>query len=105
MADLNIAKLPTDINRWEELHMLSSLVLCQMTASLTVRESEPNQYSSGIVYIGTMPLFNAWDQTLRCAPRLSLEYDPAVYTDTTKKFWKHVRTVSTQSTPTGILLP
>jgi hypothetical protein len=105
MADLNLSKLPTDITRWEELHVLSGLVLTQLCGAMTIRESEPNQYSSGIVYAATMPLFNAWDQTLRVAPRVSLEMDKLVYTDTTKKFWKHVKTLSTSTTPAGILLP
>ncbi|MGL5063450.1 MAG: hypothetical protein ACRC62_26000 [Microcoleus sp.] len=105
MADLNITKLPTDINRWEELHILSGMVLTRLAGSVQIRESEPNQYSSGIIYAATMPLFTAWDQTLRVAPRVSIEMDPLVWSDTTKKFWKHARNISTAATPAGILLP
>jgi hypothetical protein len=105
MAFLDITKLPADINRWEELHVLSGLVLTELVGSLVVREAEPNQYSSGIVYAATMPLFNAWDQSLRVAPRVSLAMDPKVYTDNSKKFWKHVITITEQATPLGILLP
>ncbi|MGL4351262.1 MAG: hypothetical protein ACRCT2_11975, partial [Plesiomonas shigelloides] len=98
MAALDITKLPTNIDRWEELHILSAVVLTELVGSLVIREAEPNQYSSGIVYAATMPLFNAWDQSLRVAPRVSLAMDPLVYTDTTKKFWKHVKTITEQAT-------
>jgi hypothetical protein len=105
MAFLDITKLPPDINRWEELHLLSAIVLTELVGALVVREAEPNQYSSGIVYAATMPLFNAWDQSLRVAPRVSLPMDPKVYTDRSKRFWKHVITITEQATPVDILIP
>lgn len=95
MTTLALTQIPADINTLEKLHLWSTLALRAANGPKTATEGEgyiPER-------VAQAPIIETPNDGIRVVARVSVQLDPAAFSDKTKKLWQFANELTIGTMP------
>jgi hypothetical protein len=95
MTTLALTQIPSNINTLEKLHAWSTLALRAANGPKTIIEAEgflPER-------VAQAPLTETPNDGLRLGTRVSIQFDPACFSDKSKKLWEFANELTVGTMP------